>query len=120
MDRIFIENLRLECQVGVTEQERSRAQKIILDLSLDLELSKAAASKKLADTVDYREVQRQVSLFVSSGEFLLLESLADGVATVVLDGFKVERVRVRARKEKYSVEPSIGIEVERSRRRSTR
>ena len=115
MDRIFIENLRLDCLIGVTGEERRRAQKVVVDVSLILDLGRAASSKRIEDTVDYREAKRQISQFVSTGEFLLLESLAEGIASLALDRFKIERVVVKVRKEKYSVEPSIGIEIERVR-----
>ena len=32
-DRIFIENLHLECTIGVTEKERSRPQEVIVDVT---------------------------------------------------------------------------------------
>jgi FolB domain-containing protein len=115
MDAVFIENLRLDCRVGVTDEERRQPQKVILDVTLTLDLSHAAASEKIEDTVDYREAERQFSEFVSNGEFVLLESLAEGIASLALKRFEVERVVVRVRKEKYSVEPSIGIEIERGR-----
>jgi len=120
MDRIFIENLRLDCLVGVTDEERRQQQKVIVDVSLAIDLSHASTSKRLDDTVDYREAKRQISQFVSSGEFLLLESLAEGIASLTLHNFKVEGVVVRVRKEKYSVEPSIGVEIERARGRAPR
>jgi len=115
MDTVFIENLRLDCLVGVTEEERLRRQKVVLDVGLTLDLSRAAESRRLDDTVDYREAKRQISQFVTKGEFLLLESLAEGIASLALERFKIDRVVVRVRKEKYSVEPSIGIEIERVR-----
>ena len=115
MDRVFIENLRLDCVIGVTEEERRQAQKVIVDLSLLLDLRRPAASGRIGDTVDYREARRAVSEFVSAGEFLLLESLADGIATLALERFDVRRVSVRVRKEKYSSQPCIGIEIERER-----
>ncbi|HVC27358.1 MAG TPA: dihydroneopterin aldolase [Nitrososphaerales archaeon] len=115
MDTVFIENLRLDCRVGVTDEERRLPQKVLVDVTLTLDLSRAASSKKIGDTVDYREAKRQFSQFVSSGEFVLLETLAEGVAALALGRFEVERVAVRVRKEKYSVEPSIGIRIERAR-----
>jgi len=115
MDTVFIENLRLDCRVGVTDEERRQPQKVLVDVTLTLDLSRAAATKDLRDTVDYREAKRLVSQFVSGGEFVLLESLAEGVAALALDRFEVDRAVVRVRKEKYSVEPSIGIQVERAR-----
>lgn len=115
MDTVFIESLRLDCRVGVTDEERRLPQKVLVDVILTLDLSRAAASKQIEDTVDYREAKRQFSQFVSSGEFVLLESLAEGVAALALDRFEVERVVVRVRKAKYEAEPSIGIEIERGR-----
>lgn len=115
MDTVFIENLRLDCRVGVTDEERRTPQKVLVDVALSLDLSRAASSKKLEDTIDYREAKRQVSQFVSRGEFVLLESLAEGVAALALGGFEVDRVAVRVRKEKYSTEPSIGVRIERAR-----
>jgi len=115
MDTVFIENLRLDCRVGVTDEERRKPQKVLVDVTLALDLSRAAATKDVEDTVDYREAKRLISQFVSSGEFVLLESLAEGVAALALDSFEVERAVVRVRKEKYSAEPSIGVQVERGR-----
>ncbi len=115
MDRIFIDNLHLDCRVGVTDEERRLAQKVVVDVSLALESGRAAASGRLADTVDYREAKRLISQFVSKGEFVLIESLAEGIASLALERFSVDRVVVKVRKEKYSVEPSIGVEVERAR-----
>lgn len=115
MDRVFVENLRLDCRVGITDEERSRPQKVIVDLSLFLDLSRPAASGNVKDTIDYRQVRQKLSEFVSSGEFGLLETLADGVASLTLQGFPVDRVSVRVRKEKYAAEPSVGIEIHRER-----
>jgi 7,8-dihydroneopterin aldolase/epimerase/oxygenase len=115
MDTVFIDNLRLDCRVGVTDEERRKPQKVVVDVALSLDLSRAAASKNVEDTVDYREAKRLVSEFVSTGEFVLLESLAEGVAALALDSFEVERAVVRVRKEKYAAEPSIGIQIERGR-----
>jgi dihydroneopterin aldolase len=115
MDSIFIDNLRLDCLIGVTDVERRQPQKVLVDVRLVLDLSRAAASEKIGDTVDYREAKRQISKFVSSGEFRLIESLAEGIASLALEKFDIERVVVKVRKEKYSIEPSIGIEIERVR-----
>jgi 7,8-dihydroneopterin aldolase/epimerase/oxygenase len=115
MDTIFIENLRLDCRVGVTADERRQPQKVLLDVRLALDLRRAAASQRIEDTVDYREAKLQFSQFVSGGEFVLLESLAEGIASLALNKFKAERVVVRVRKEKYSTEQSIGIEIQREK-----
>jgi dihydroneopterin aldolase len=115
MDRIFIEGLRLDCRIGVTDEERRLSQKVLVDVSLFLDLRRAAASGRIQDTADYSEAKRLFSQFVSEGEFRLLEILAEGIASIALERLGVERVAVRVRKEKYSADPSIGIEIERQR-----
>jgi len=115
-DRIFVDNFRLSCRVGITAEERLKSQEVMLDMSLFLSLAPAGASDSVSDTVNYKELMERVSDFVSSKEFSLLESLAEGVAAVVLEGFSVDRVAVRVRKAKYSAEPSVGIEIARDRK----
>lgn len=115
MDRIFIENLRVDCSVGVTEEERRRPQGVVVDVSIFRDLRRAAETETLGDTVDYREAWRAVSEYASGRRFTLLEVLAEGIAALAIRSLGAERVSVKVRKEKYSVEPSIGVEIERAR-----
>lgn len=112
-DRIFVEHLRVKCTVGVTPEERREPQEVILDVSLFLNLKKPATSGRLEDTVNYRELMERVSAVASGSEYVLLEALADGVASTCLRDPRIGRVVVRARKSKYSADPSVGVEVER-------
>lgn len=114
-DRIFLDNLRIKCRVGITDEERMLPQEVLLDISLAVDLAPAGTSDDLSDTVDYREVMRRVSQFASDREFKLLEGLAEGIAALALKIARVEKATVKVRKVKYSNEPSIGVEIERSR-----
>jgi D-erythro-7,8-dihydroneopterin triphosphate epimerase len=116
VDRIFIERLRLRCKIGVTEEERRDPQEVIVDVNMFLDLQRATDTGDLKDTVNYREVREIIADFVSKGEFTLLEALAGGIASLCLKSARVGRVTVRVRKGKYSEEPSIGIEIDRTRR----
>lgn len=116
-DRIFLDNLRLKCRIGASEKERSQAQEVLVDVSLFLSLKRAGIADNIHNTMDYREVRRQLGQLAAEREFKLLEALAEGIASVALKLGGVERVVVRVRKARYSSEPSIGVEIERDRRR---
>lgn len=116
-DRIFLNNLRLKCRIGASEKERGEPQEVLVDLSLFLDLRRAGIADNIGRTIDYRKVTRQVERLVSEREFKLLEALAERIASLVLKPAGVARVVVRVRKTKYSSDPSIGVEIERSRRR---
>ena len=53
MDRITLSSMRYECLIGAGEEERSFPQMLEIDLVVEADLSAAAASDALADTIDY-------------------------------------------------------------------
>jgi len=114
-DRIFLDAVRVRCKIGITPKERMEPQEVLIDVSLFMDLARAGAADNLEETVNYRTALDEISRFASSREFVLLEGLAEGVASLAIGMFDVQRVRVRVRKAKYSVEPSIGVEIERER-----
>jgi 7,8-dihydroneopterin aldolase/epimerase/oxygenase len=82
---------------GVNEDERRDGQRFLYDLWLEV-LDAAAASDRIEDAVDYREVVACVREVSDGRKFRLLEALSAAVADAVLARFPVERVRVRVRK----------------------
>ena len=112
-DKIFIRNLVVPCRVGVPEEERGRRQDVIVDVYIFHDLREAGIADDLGKTVSYSEVRQKIFDFVSKGEFRLLESIAEGIASLLLEGSAVTKVKVRVSKKKYSKSPNIGIEITR-------
>jgi dihydroneopterin aldolase len=84
-DRIELRGLRASGVHGVLPEERTRAQPFELDLDLAVDLAPAAASDRLADTVDYGGIAQLAARVVTeSAPHDLLESLAGAVADAVL------------------------------------
>jgi dihydroneopterin aldolase len=115
MDKIFVRNLVLPCKVGVTAEERSQTQNVILDIEVFCDLSQVGATDDLTKGVDYIKIVETATAEVTKGEFVLIERLAEKVASMVLANLAVSGVTVTAKKEKYSVAPIIGIELHRGR-----
>lgn len=111
-DNIFVRNLAVPCRIGVPEEERRESQEIVIDVVVFHALSRAGISDDIRETISYTELRRQVTEFVSTGEFRLLEAVAEGVATLALKNKAVRKVKVTVRK-KYSESPSIGVEITR-------
>jgi len=72
-------------KLGVPAWERRRRQKVRLDVSMELDLRRAAKSDSVKDTVDYWDVEKRARAAAESGEFRLAERLADRVAGIVLE-----------------------------------
>jgi len=92
MDRIVLHDIIVQGRHGVYEHERADAQPFRLDLVLELDLSRAAASDDLNDTINYAAIHRRIVEIVSTRSYALLERLAG----VILDEVATDERIVRA------------------------
>jgi 7,8-dihydroneopterin aldolase/epimerase/oxygenase len=116
MDRIFLTALSAEAIIGIYDWEREVRQRIEVDLEIWFDLSAAAKSDAIEDTLNYKSVAKRVLAFVEESRFRLVEALAGEIARLVLDEFKVARVRVTLHKPgaiRHSRD--VGVIVERGR-----
>ena len=97
-DRITISDLEVSFQVGITEQERARAQRLLISVEMDHDFTTAAARDNLADTIDYAAVTERLLHFGNGCHWELIETLAAEIATMVLEEFKPHRVTVEVKK----------------------
>ncbi len=93
---VELEGLEIFGRHGVLEEERRDGQTFLYDITL--EVSDAALSDRVEDSVDYRQVAACVKEVSDGRYFQLLEALAAAVADAIFERFDVKRVRVRVRK----------------------
>jgi len=79
LDKIHLQGIRLEANIGCLDWEKQCTQPLSIDLTLFLDLNKAAQSDRLADTVNYAAVAESVRAMATSKHFELLEHLASRV-----------------------------------------
>ena len=94
MDIIFIRGLRIETVIGINDWEREIKQIVSIDLELGTDIRKAAATDALEHTLDYKAVAKRLSQFVEESRFLLIETLAEHIAKVILNEFQVPWLRL--------------------------
>ncbi len=117
-DIIFIEGLSIETIIGVYEHERNIKQAVILDIEMTLPASDAASSDDLRHTVDYDAVSKMVTNYVQETQYQLIESLAEQVASLVLDAFATDSLRLKLSKPgAVKNAASVGIVITRSAKR---
>ncbi len=116
MDRILISDLLVRCIIGVRDDERRDRQDVLINLELDLDLSKAGRSDRLEDSVDYRALNKRIVTTAETSQFLLVEALARAVADICLENPAVREARVRVEKPgALRFARSVGVEIKRQR-----
>lgn len=97
-DIIFIKDLRIDTVIGIFDWERKIRQTIVLDLEMSTDISKAAQTDNIDDTLDYKSLTKRVVAFVEQSEFQLVETLAEKVCAIIRNEFKVSWIRLRLNK----------------------
>lgn len=98
MDIIYIHNIKAECIIGVWDWERRIKQAVFVNLDLGTDISKAAKSDELSDTLDYKSITKQVKAFIEESSYQLVETLAENIAQKIISDFGVTWVRVKLNK----------------------
>jgi dihydroneopterin aldolase/2-amino-4-hydroxy-6-hydroxymethyldihydropteridine diphosphokinase len=98
LDRITLTGLRAFAHHGVLEHERAEGQTFVIDLTIHLNLAKAAAGDDLDQTVHYGVLAEQVVAAVERDPVDLIETVAERVAEVALAYDSVELVEVTVHK----------------------
>ncbi len=97
-DVIELSGIRALGRHGVLAEEQMRAQPFRVDIRLDVDISAAASSDELSDTVDYGALALAVVNVVESESHRLLERLAVRVAQTCRADPRVVAVEVTVRK----------------------
>ncbi len=117
MDIVFIKELEVRTIIGVFDWERQIKQKLVFDLELAADISAAAKTDQLDDTLDYKAISHAVYDFVEQSEYQLVETLAEKVAELVLENFPVRWLSLTLNKPgAVSIAKSVGVKIERGSR----
>lgn len=97
-DIIYIKDLRVETIIGIFDWERKVKQEVSIDMEFPFDCKKAAATDSIDDTIDYKAICKGVIKFVEDSSFQLQESLAEGIAALIKEEYKVESIKLRVSK----------------------
>jgi len=106
-DRIIMEGMQLYGFHGANPEERAIGQPYIVDLAVDVDLTKPGETDSLEDTVNYAHMFRAVQSVVEGESKNLLEATAQAIASRILTEFPVQAVRVCLKKPRPPIRGSV-------------
>jgi dihydroneopterin aldolase len=98
VDTIFIRELAVQFRVGVTDEERAKPQRLLLNIEISHDCTAAAARDELLRTIDYHAVCQRVLRFGEGRNWKLIESVAADVCTLIRSDFQAAGVAVEVQK----------------------
>jgi dihydroneopterin aldolase len=107
MDTLKLIGMRFYGYHGVYPEEEKLGGQFLVDVELKGDFSYENTRDELRRSVDLVEVHNLVREIVCEKRFNLLETLAEEIAELVLNGFGVEEVTVHVRKEAPPIPGSV-------------
>ena len=83
-DVLRLQNLVVDCIVGLYPTERLRPQPLTVDVALHLDTRRAGTGAGLSGTVDYARLAGELTFLLTSCQFLLIETAAEALCRYVL------------------------------------
>mgnify|MGYP006179401141 FL=1 len=117
-DTIRIEQLVLDCIIGINPWERLTKQRITIDIEVNVDLSAAGKSDAIEDTINYRTISKAITSEIEASSYGLVEALAARVAEICLEleNEKAQSVVITVRKPgAVRKAAAVGVIVRRSR-----
>ena len=117
--KILVAGIKFHGYHGLTRIEREIGVRYSVDAELECDLDAAAASDRVKDTIDYRDVHHAVVEIGRTGSYHLIETLAAKIGDALLARTKATAVLVRVRKETPILDgivDAVSVELRRERK----
>lgn len=117
MDIVYIEGLKVETVIGIYDWEREIRQAVCLDIQMATDIQAAAASEDIDNTLNYKTVSDRLISFIETSEFMLVETMAEEIAQIVLNEFGVRWMKLKLGKPgAVPAARDVGVIIERGER----
>lgn len=115
MDIIYLHGITVNCAIGVDAWEKQVTRRLMLDIDMRIDVQQAAARDSFDEVLNYSEVFARIKELSRESSYNLIESMAEGIAQMLLGEFNLPWVRVRVRKPgALGGVSDVGVLIERS------
>ncbi|HHA19306.1 MAG: dihydroneopterin aldolase [Gammaproteobacteria bacterium] len=94
MDKIFLNDLKVDTFIGIYDWEKETLQTLGFDLEIDWDIRAAAASDDIVDTLNYGDIAQTIVNFVEASRYQLIETLAEDLCSLLLKEYPIPKLKL--------------------------
>lgn len=98
MQTVVIEKLAVNTTIGVFDWERAIAQKVLFDIVMTCDMTKAFVSDDVADVINYKTVCDEIEKICHNTKAQLVEYLAYQVMSYLFDKYSCQKIKLTLKK----------------------
>jgi FolB domain-containing protein len=115
MSKITIVELEVFYCVGLSDEERSKPQRLLVTVDMAYDFSSAAVSDRIEKTINYQTLVDDLLKFGNQRSWKLLERLVSNLADMVLTEYTPQSVMVEVKKFPFPQARHVSVSLTRSR-----
>lgn len=116
-DIVIIQGLKVDAVIGIYDWEKNTRQPLLFDLEMAWDNRLPAQTDDIRFALDYEAVSNEIVALVKRKPYELIERVAEEVAAMVMQAFKVTWLKLRV--DKPTALPhaqSVAVQIERGSR----
>ena len=114
-DLIRVVDLEVFAYLGVPDEERRQAQRLLVSLEMSVaSITHAAKTDDLSRTINYYDVAQRVEVLVDRRPRKLLETLAEEIATDLLKTYPIQKLVLEIKKFILPDTQFVSVKIERT------
>jgi FolB domain-containing protein len=117
MSRINIVDLEVFYNIGVTDEERAKPQRLLITVEMDWDFTTAAMTDRVEKTINYFDVAQEILKYGEGRNWKLMEKLVTNLADFIMTKFKPENLALEVKKFPIPQARYVSVAVTRSRAR---
>jgi len=96
---VYIQNLNIQCIVGILPHERIQEQTLLLDIEVDYDFEKARKNEQINNAVDYTKIAKSVENLLVSKKYQLIETAVEDIGDLLFEKWpKLKRCSIQIKK----------------------
>jgi dihydroneopterin aldolase len=114
-DLIRVVDLEVFAYLGVPDEERRQAQRLLVSLEMSVaSITHAAKTDDLSRTINYYDVAQRVKVLVDRRPRKLLETLAEEISTDLLKTYPIQKLILEIKKFILPDTQFVSVKIERT------
>ena len=114
MDKITIQDLEVNAQIGVTEAERTQLQRQLITVEMERDLAEAGRTDMESATTPYDVVANLIRQVVTERPRKLIEAVAEEVAAAILSRRLAVAVTIEVKKFSIPHSQYVSVQIRRT------
>jgi dihydroneopterin aldolase len=111
-DIVIIRDLSLMMSVGINDFEKTKQQRVIINVEIGVEPNNGAQSDNISDVLSYADIIIDIERIAYGQHFNLVETLAEQIADSILKYPQALHARIRAEKPDVFIHAAgVGVEI---------